>query len=84
MIYSFNEIILAKWSDLTDKEFTRIDTNEHVGQVYAKYGADASLSASFTRGRIEFINSNTDNIVRVFGEDIDVTLPLFQSVEQQI
>jgi hypothetical protein len=74
-VMSFNEIVNAEWQVLANKTFTNIETNEHLGYVYAKYNNKCSLSAICTNGRIEFIHDNM--LKRVFGENINVENPLF-------
>lgn len=79
-LYSFNQIIAASWDELADKLFVQVDTNEELGFVYGKYDNMASLAAICTNGRIEFLNSDKSYIKQVFGENLDVNMPLFKIV----
>lgn len=74
-LLSFNDIVNASWQDLGNKTFTNSMTNTFLGHVYAKYDNMWSLSAMCTNGRIEFAHNNST--IALFGEDFDVTVPIF-------
>jgi hypothetical protein len=74
-MYSFNDIVMATWDSLRNKEFIRNDTNEYLGSVYAKYDKMWSLATMCTNGRVEFLIEN--NVKRVFGEDINIDKKIF-------
>ena len=76
-MYSFNDIVMATWDSLRNKEFIRNDTNEYLGSVYAKYDKMWSLATICTNGRVEFINQAHNNVKRVFGEDLNTDKKMF-------
>ena len=76
-MYSFNDIVMATWDSLRNKEFIRNDTNEYLGSVYAKYDKMWSLATICTNGRVEFINQDHNNVKRVFGEDLNTDKKMF-------
>ena len=76
-MYSFNDIVMATWDSLRNKEFIRNDTNEYLGSVYAKYDKMWSLATMCTNGRVEFINKDHNNVKRVFGEEINTEEKMF-------
>jgi hypothetical protein len=76
-LYSFNDIVMATWDSLRNKEFIRNDTNEYLGSVYAKYDKMWSLATMCTNGRVEFINYDHNNVKRVFGEDLNTDEKMF-------
>ncbi len=76
-MYSFNDIVMATWDSLRNKEFIRNDTNECLGSVYAKYDKMWSLATMCTNGRVEFINQDHNNVKKVFGEDLNTDEKMF-------
>ena len=80
MIYSLNDIIQARWEELSGKEFIRTDTNQYLGTVYAKYDKRFKLSSMINNGYVEFMRSNTGPVIYVFGVDIDPDHKLFEPI----
>lgn len=84
-ILSFNEIVEAPWDDLRSKNFKRIDTDEFMGTVYAKYDRSFKLSSLINDGIIEFLDLNNDNnniTKKVFGIDFNKDEKVFQVIIQ--
>jgi len=79
-IYSFNDIVQATWEELANKNFIRTDTNEELGTIYAKYDNKFSLANICTNGRLEFLQKDGSFVKQIFGEDLDVNMPLFKVV----
>ncbi len=77
-MYSFNNIISATWEELAGKHFIRIDTNEELGTVYAKYDNMFSLANICTNGRIEFLQKDGSFVKQIFGKELDVNAELFK------
>jgi hypothetical protein len=81
-IFSFNEIVEAPWEHLKDKKFKRIDTDEIMGTVYAKYDNKFKLSSMLNDGIIEFIDVDKNKIKIIFGIDFNKDNKLFQVITQ--
>lgn len=79
-ILSFNEIIEAHWEELHLKIFQRVDTNEIMGTVYAKYDNSFKLSSMLNDGIIEFLNKDKTNVKIIFGVDFDKDHKLFKVI----
>jgi len=73
-IYSFNDIVQATWEELAN------NTNEELGTIYAKYDNKFSLANICTNGRLEFLQKDGSFVKQIFGEDLDVNMPLFKVV----
>jgi hypothetical protein len=78
-IWSFNEIIESPWENLKNKNFKRIDTDEFMGTVYAKYDNKFKLSSMLNDGIIEFLDKK-NNLNKIFGINIDKDKKLFKVI----
>ncbi len=78
-ILSFNEIVESPWENLKNKNFKRIDTDDFLGFVYAKYDRGFKLSSMLNDGIIEFLDKK-NNLNKIFGINIDKDKKLFKVV----
>ena len=76
-LFSFSELLKASFIEISGK-FIRIDTNENIGIIYAKYHDKFSLDNIANNGKIICINDK--KIIKIYGYELDVNDKLFMKI----
>jgi hypothetical protein len=76
-LFTFSELLKASFVEISGK-FIRLDNNENIGIVYAKYDDKYSLDSIANNGKIIFINDK--KIIKIYGHELDVNEKIFMKI----